>query len=48
MRMMRDGTSDSNGNNNNDNDNHKNNDKNEDAGQVRGTRMRDEIDEGQG
>ena len=46
MTRMR--TSDSNDNNNEDNDNNNNNDNNEDVGRVRGTRMRDENDEGQG
>ena len=45
-------TSDSNGNGDNDDDNnddnHNNSDNNEEAGRVRGTRMRDENDEGQG
>ena len=46
-------TSDSNGNGNdndddNNNDDYSNNDNNKDVGQVRGTRMRDENDEGQG
>ena len=48
MTRMRTSDSNDNDNDNNNDNNDNNDDNNKDAGQVRGTRTRDENDDGQG